>query len=254
MKASGKLVFPIAMAALLSFPAARAAESDSDPKAVAIAVKTLDALGGQAAWESSRYFRFDFFGFRLHHWDRWTGRHRLEGKSREGVEYVVLQDLNARTGKVWLNGLEVTGEEAAKWLENGYGAFINDTYWLLMPYKMRDPGVHLAYDGEETIDGVVYDKLKLTFGKVGLTPGDTYWAYINRQTGLMDRWAYFLEDYTADKKPTVWLWQGWERHGQILLAGKRKNLEDGKERSLGQLGVFESLPDAVFSSPAKVVP
>ncbi len=62
--------------------------------------------------------------------------------------------------------------------------------------------MHLAYDGEETIDGVVYDKLKLTFGKVGLTPGDTYWAYINRQTKLMDRWAYFLEDHAADKKST----------------------------------------------------
>ena len=254
MHSSGKLVVALALVTLSGAWPARAAESDSDPKAVAIATATLEALGGAKAWEASRYFRFDFFGFRTHHWDRWSGRHRLEGKTKEGVEYVVLSDLNTREGKVFLDGKEASGEEAKKWLENAYGAFINDTYWLLMPYKLLDPGVHLKYDGEETLDGVVYDKLKLTFGKVGLTPGDTYWAYINRGTHLMDRWAYFLEGWTADKKPTAWLWQGWERHGGILLSGSRKNLEDGKERSLGQLGVFASLPDSVFDSPAKVAP
>ena len=30
-----------------------------------------------------------------------------------------------------------------------YAIWVNDTYWLLMPYKMKDPGVTLAYDGEE---------------------------------------------------------------------------------------------------------
>ena len=29
-----------------------------------------------------------------------------------------------------------------------YGTWVNDTYWLLMPYKMKDPGVMLAHDGE----------------------------------------------------------------------------------------------------------
>ena len=48
-------------------------------------------------------------------------------------------------------------------LERAYGAWVNDTYWLLMPYKLRDPGVNLAYDGEETLDGQTYDKLLLTF-------------------------------------------------------------------------------------------
>ena len=256
MSASGKLVSKIGLVALLaalfSGLPATAAEEGSDAKAVAIAEGTLAALGGQDAWEKSRYFRFDFFGFRTHHWDRYTGRHRLEGKSREGVEYVVLHNVNTREGEVWLNGAKAEGEDAKQWLERAYGAYINDTYWLLMPYKLLDPGVLLKYDGEETIDGVVYDKLKLTFGKVGLTPGDTYWAYINRTTRLMDRWAYFLEGWTADKKPTAWSWLNWQRFGGILLSGQRKNLDDGSERGLGQLGVFESLPDAVFTSPAKV--
>lgn len=231
---------------------ALAAESDSDSQAVAIAERSLEALGGAKAWEESRFFRFDFFGFRTHYLDRYTGRHRLEGKSKEGVAYVVLMNVNSHEGEVYLDGKKAEGDAAKEWLERAYGAYINDTYWLLMPYKMLDPGVHLHLDGSETIEGVTYDKLKLTFGKVGLTPGDTYWAYINRETGLMDRWDYFLEGWAADKMPTSWLWLDWQRHGGILLSARRKNLEDGSERALGQLGVFKALPESVFSSQTAV--
>lgn len=238
-----------AMAELVVF-AAPAAAADAEAKAVA--ERTLKAMGGAEAWEETRFLRFNFFGARLHHWDRYTGRHRVEGTSREGVSYVVLHNINSREGEVYLDGALQSGESAASWLERAYGAWINDTYWLLMPYKLQDPGVNLRYDGEETIDGTLYDKLQLSFGEVGLTPGDRYWAYINRDSGLMDRWAYHLQDWEAEREPTRWTWSGWAPHGQIMLASKRTNLADGSERELGELAVFDSLPDAVFTSPEPV--
>jgi hypothetical protein len=243
---------PVAALALVLAlaPASGPALAESDPEAVKIAERTLEAMGGADAWEATRFLRFNFFGARLHHWDRHTGRHRLEGE-REGNAYVVLHNLRTREGQVWVNGEPQSGEAAEEWLERAYGAWVNDTYWLLMPYKMRDPGVTLAYDGEEEIDGAVYDKVKLTFDSVGLTPGDTYWAYVNRKTGLMDRWAYFLESYEEDRKPTHWLWLDWQDYGRIKLSPLRKNVEDGSERPLGELAVFDELPDAVFTSPAK---
>lgn len=247
------LVFATALLALTA-PGASAETPASDPKAVALAERTLEAMGGRQAWESTRYLRFNFFGFRLHHWDRYTGRHRLEGKSREGVAYVVLHNVIDRSGRVFLEGREATGEVQKEWLERAYGAWINDTYWLVMPYKLRDPGVVLSDAGEETIDGQVYDKVKLSFESVGLTPGDHYWAYLNRATGLMDRWAYHLEDMKPEDPPTVWTWEGWQRHGRIQLAPKRKNLGDGREVELGQIAVFDALPDSVFESPAPVSP
>ena len=84
-----------------------AAEADSDPKALAIAEASFEAMGGQKGWDATRYFRFNFFGFRLHHWDRQTGQHRLEGATREGVEYVVLHNLNSRQGVAYINGAKV---------------------------------------------------------------------------------------------------------------------------------------------------
>lgn len=244
--ATGLVCFTLGAAAAVG-PDAAAAERD--PRAVALAERCLEAMGGRSALEATRFLRFDFFGFRTHHWDRHTGRHRLEGQGRDGVRYVVLQNLDSREGRVWLDGEEVAGEEAAKRLEAAYGAWINDTYWLLMPYKLLDPGVNLEAAGEETVDGVVYDKVKLTFDGVGLTPGDTYWAYLNRETGLMDRWAYHLQGWEAARAPQHWQWLDWQRYGNIMLSSLRRDPESGDERTLGSIAVFEVLPDAVFTEP-----
>jgi len=233
-------------------PAAAGEVGEADEKAAAIAARTLEAMGGAEAYHATRFLRFNFFGFRLHHWDRHTGRHRLEGEDREGRSYVVLHHLDSREGEVYVDGEKLEGEKKAEWLENAYGAWINDTYWLLMPYKLRDPGVNLGYDGEEEIDGTTYDKLLLTFDGVGLTPGDRYWAYIDRDTGLMDRWAYHLESWEAEREPTHWWWRDWQRYGDVLLSPLRVKVDDGAERPLGELAVFDHLPDSVFESPAPV--
>jgi hypothetical protein len=129
---------------------------------------------------------------------------------------------------------------------------VNDTYWLLMPYKLQDPGVNLAYEGTTELDGKSYDKLHVTFGKVGLTPGDQYWAFINRDTHLMDRWAYLLQDEPREAAPTAWLWQGWQRFGKIQLAPTRQQVGGDRKLELSDIAVFETLPDSVFTSPAPV--
>ena len=243
----------LALAALACLGLARpSAAEGSDGKALEIAERVLEAMGGAEAWQDTRFLRFNFFGFRTHHWDRHTGRHRLEGQTREGQSYVVLHDLGSRQGKVYLDGELASGEAAAQWLERAYGAWVNDTYWLLMPYKLRDPGVLLTYDGEATIGGTTYDRLRLRFEGVGLTPGDTYWAYINRDTSLMDRWEYFLESWEEGREPTGWDWVGWRRYGGIMLSPLRVKVDDGSQRELANLAVLESLDEAAFTDPAPV--
>ena len=136
----------------------------------------MQALGGTEAWNKTRYLRFDFavdrggknVMRRSHTWDKWTGRYRLEATTREGEAYLVLLNIGSKDGRAWLKGTELQGDEARKYLEQAYAAWVNDTYWLLMPYKMKDPGVALALDGEETKGGETWDKLRLTFDNVGL--------------------------------------------------------------------------------------
>ena len=124
---------------------------------------------------------------------------------------------------------------------------MNDTYWLLMPYKLKDPGVTLALDGEETKGGEAWDKLRLTFDNVGLTPKDKYWAYVNRKTGLVDRWDYVLKG--ESKPPTSFTWLNWKKYGRVMLADDRRNATDDMRIHFPVLEVPESLPDALFSAP-----
>ena len=224
----------------------------SDEKAIQIAEQVLEAMGGRTAWEGTRFIRFDFstvregetVRIRSHWWDRQTGRHRVEGTTREtGEPWVVIQNLNTREGAAWQNGKPVPADEMEEPLRRAWGTWVNDTYWLLMPYKLLDPGVTLKHDGEEEIDGKSYDRLHLSFENVGLTPGDQYWAWINRETGLMDRWEYLLQG--RDSK-TGWNWGPWRDYGAIKLAPERHTIDGERTLLLDKISVFEEMPDAVF--------
>ena len=104
-----------------------------------------------------------------------------------------------------------------KQVEAAYGRFINDTYWLLAPWKIFDPGVHLAYDGEKPCPGGgVCDVLKLSFENVGLTPKDVYWLWITRDGRRMLQWQYVLGG--AADPPTTAAWKDWRKMGGLMLS------------------------------------
>lgn len=258
--AAAAVLAVLAALAALAALAGPAAAAEPDPRAVAVADEVMKALGGREAWEATRFLRFDFVVdrdgktvmSRAHLWDKHTGRYRLEGKTREGDAFVVLMDLNTKDGRAWQGGKALEGEAAAKGLERGYAAWVNDTYWLLMPYKMKDPGVTLALDGEETKGEDTWDKVLLTFDNVGLTPKDRYWAFVNRKTKLVDRWQYVLKGESGP--PTVWDWKGWTKKGSILLAPERVSPTEPAKIHFPVLGVLDGVPDEAFSRPETPLP
>lgn len=228
----------------------------TDPKAIEVADRLLRTLGGKDGWDKARYFRFDFVvenngkvvaDFK-HLWDRYTGKYRVEGLTDEGKKYVVLyQNINAKNGDAFVNAKPVEGEEKQKFLDMGYGRFINDSYWLLMPYKWKDPGVHLKYEGTSEGDqGQVWDKVLLTFENVGLTPRDRYWGFVNQKTGLMDKWEYILQ---GGKGPaTVADWLDWRQFGGIMLSTEKKIKGKPTRILFKNLAVSSSLDEKPFTS------
>ena len=114
------------------------------------AESTLEAMGGRDAWGETRFLRWRFMGRRLHHWDRWTGDVRIEADS-----LLVLMNVRTKEGRAWDGGVEITDEAArAKALERGHALWVNDSYWLIMPYKLLDPGAVLRRRGDgELPDG-----------------------------------------------------------------------------------------------------
>lgn len=203
---------------------ARAETADSDPKAVAVADQVMEALGGKARWDALRGIRWSFIievndtvrADRRHAWDKFSGMHRVEGVNRSGQPYCVVHDLNTGRGKAWVAGAPAGGDTLQRLLDYGKAVWVNDTYWFLMPYKMRDPGVTLGYDGEVKDGDVVYDKIALSFHDVGMTPGDHYWVYVNRANHRVEKWDMILQD---EKPPAVGdTWTGWEEHDGLWFA------------------------------------
>jgi hypothetical protein len=229
-----------------------ACEAAADEKATAIAYDMMKALGGQENWDRARFIRFTFVrqGRRLNlTWDRDTGRYRLEAMNDAGVPYVVVMNLHTRQGKAALEGRPLDGQELSEYLNLANRVWTGETYWLLAPYKLRDPGAILAYEGEESAGGVVQDRLHLRFENVGLTPGDQFWLYVNRNTHLLDRWRFKLQGGTEGD----FRWTGWERFGGILLATERVGAT-GERILFEDIIVTDSMPDEVFSSLAPLTP
>jgi len=220
-------------------------------RAQVVADQAMEAMGGKENWDNTRYLRFSFFGSRTHHWDKWTGRYRVTWNDRQSKKaHVLLMNINTKEGKAFVDGEEVTDAEELKALmTRGERAWINDTYWLLMPYKLQDPGVNLVHEGEATIDGKMYDKLHLSFNDVGFSPGDEYWAFINQETHLMDKWEFLLQarEGQEERSRGDWKWNNWQSHGSILLSAEREGV-DGTKRAHTNVGVFEHMDDAVFAS------
>ena len=112
-----------------------------------------------------------------------------------------------------MDGSPIEGDSLRKLVKRSRSMWINDSYWMLMPYKLRDPGVKLSYDGDTLIDGNTYDRLALAFENVGDTPGDHYWVYVNRANHRVERWDMVLE---GDPPPAKsYTWEGWEQHDDL---------------------------------------
>jgi hypothetical protein len=258
---------PLLLLLPLAVPALRpvSALAQPDPQAVAISQRVTEAMGGSDLLQSQRMLVFRFSVVRdgvalsdWHHaWDRFTGDYRLEGTTRDSTQVLVLFNVDSRQGRVWLNGEEAQGDEAAPYLELGYGRFINDSYWLLMPWKWLDPGVHLSYTGTDTVDGEEVDVVQLSFDSgIGLTCNDTYWGYVSRESNLMVRWAYVLQDdegNPGEDEPTVWNWVDWEPvEAGIRFSRRREPAREGStvEIRFPLVRTSAERDDALFAPPA----
>ncbi len=106
---------------------------------------------------------------------------------------------------------KATPEQAAK----AWGWFINDSYWLLMPSKLMDAGVHRALDEQ--------GRLVLTFGDVGLTPGDRYALTIDPDKARIARWDFKLQS----GRQGHFKWLNYQKFGPLTLSTRRVSDDGG---------------------------
>lgn len=213
-------------------------ESGSDPKAIAIADEVMTAMGGRKAWDNTCFLTWSFFGRRKHFWNKCTGDIRIESLPDSTV---YLMNIYSGKGTVRIGAADITDPSLLDSLmDKAMAYWINDSYWLVMPFKLKDSGVTLKYVGEgKTEQNADADILQLTFKSVGVTPENKYHLWVDKSSKLVTQWAYFSKN--ENQKPDfITPWDNYKKVGNILLSGGR-----GK-RSLTEIDAPENIPDALF--------
>lgn len=224
-----------------------------------LARRVYDASGGPEAWHSLSYLRFTYALERngerqrtvVHFWNRQTGDYRVEMRGPGGQPYVALFNVNTLQGQAYWQGDTLDAASSAEQLEVAYRRFTNDTYWLLAPFKLFDPGVVRTYAPDSSTAET--EALHLSFGNVGLTPGDQYWLFIDRATGRLVRWTYVLESDGPQTTPRSFVWEDYEEHiapaGPVYFATRKRGVGTPVAIYTDGIETPTLVPDDLFTDP-----
>jgi hypothetical protein len=207
----------------------------SDERAIEIADQVMEAMGGRKAWDNTRYIQWNFFGIRDLFWDKQSGDVQIEMPDNLTIFFNVHQD---GEGVVQRNGEAYTQADSIQYFtKRGKSIWINDSYWLTMPFKLKDSGVTLTYEGQDTtMQGEAAEVVGLTFEEVGNTPENKYLVYVTPTDSLVKQWDFYRN--ATDSLPSFSTpWANYERYGDILLSDNRG------ERALDDIAVYEELPN-----------
>lgn len=178
------------------------ADAEAETSAEQLAEKTWRASGGEN-WSNVKTIDFTFtvikggktVGSVEHHWDVPAQTDQVKWKGKD----------------VTVNLAEPGSDEDSK---AAYARWVNDSYWLVAPLKLKERGVKVADGGNKEMDGKKCQVLHLSFEQVGLTPKDQYNWYIDPDTGLMTSWDYM----PGPGKMEHMTWSDYQKSGGLTLA------------------------------------
>ncbi|WP_010521766.1 DUF6503 family protein [Aquimarina agarivorans] len=160
----------------------------------------------------------------------------------------VVQSLVNNKVAVTLNGEAVTDPKAV-----GTADFLRkvNIFWFAMMYKLNDPGTVYEYQGNEEVDGVTYDKVRLTY-KSAVTKkekNDEYILYFNPSTHLVD-FFYFNIVGMGITKPVIKMSLEYEQINGVYVATTRKSFAPNEKGEYTLNGEYTS-SDVKFNNGFK---
>jgi hypothetical protein len=214
--------------------------ANSDPRAVELADSIMNAMGGRRNWDNTRYISWDF-GSRSLMWDKKDNRVRIESQ-KDSTIYLV--DLDKLQGRVSIKGQEIAEPDSLKkMLTKGKSIWINDSYWLVMPFKLKDTGLTIKCIGEDTMRaGTKCNVLELTFNDIGDTPQNKYRIFVDASDNLVKQWSYYSNS-NQDSANFTRPWDNYQKYGDILISADRSDGAGPKN-----VKVDKTLPDKIFTA------
>lgn len=144
---------------------------EQGPEADQLATRMLKALNHDA-YKATDYIEFTFMK-----------RHRFEWYKTDNTCVVywknVKVDLNLAYNEksdVYISDTKYDGKEKQEYIQKAVDLFNNDSFWLVAPYKVFDPGVERRLVKTK----VNKDALLVTYTNGGSTPGDSYLWHLDK--------------------------------------------------------------------------
>jgi len=130
-----------------------------------LATQMLAALD-EEAYVNTDYLEWTFKGRHHYKWYKTDNTCEVSWDSFK----VILDFENKNNSKVFVAEQEYKGVEKQKYIDKATSYFNNDSFWLVAPYKVFDPGT------ERRLITTKNDKkaLLVTYTSGGTTPGDSY--------------------------------------------------------------------------------
>ena len=229
-----------------SYPAApgfRAEESED--RGVDLANEVMARQGGYERWKQARYLAWTYYGA-YHIWDKKLGIYRQEKDRR-----VILMSVVKPEGKVFMDGkriLEPT--ETRELLEQNFIIWRFATDFLVLPFRLKDPGVSLRYGGPGlTMARDTADILEMTYHGTGPTGGGRNQLWISRKDHLVTQWAFYTDSVTTTPA-FVRDWLDYRNYNGLLLASQRNS--DHDTLTVSHITVLDTLPPDLFFSARAV--
>lgn len=212
---------------------------ESDSTAIAIADSVAIYSGGKRALDTANFIHFNFFGARDLFWDRENDIVKIISKR---TDFKAIYNLKLDTGRIFINGAEQFDTDSLKkYKDVARAIWINDTYWLLFPYKLKDSGVTLKYVGmgQDQAENAAHI-LQLTFQDVGETPENKYLAYVSADNYRVIQWDYYAN--ATDSVPAIVTpWLDYKNYNGLWLSGNR-----GKYK-IPFIEVYSELDSAMYN-------
>ncbi|MEQ9404872.1 MAG: hypothetical protein RIM99_14870 [Cyclobacteriaceae bacterium] len=167
------------------------------PEAEELADEMLKAINKEG-YDTLSYIEFVFRNSHYHKWDKKNNAVVVKWEDQE-----IYLDLNRKMET--FNLLEL----------QAYEYFINDSFWVVAPYKVRDPGVIRS-----TVEVDNGRGLLITYSTGGLTPGDSY-LWILDENGFPKAWKLWTSNIPVGG--LEFSWDGWVIMNDVWFS----NLHEG---------------------------
>ncbi|MEQ8471230.1 MAG: hypothetical protein RIC35_08590 [Marinoscillum sp.] len=148
-------------------------------------------------------------------WDYPRGHSFVWRKVEDSVtvswdDYKVTFKTKTLDGRAYDAGKALSGNDKADALQTAWEFFANDSFWLVAPFKVRDPGTSRAYVKSERGEGIL-----VTYSSGGVTPGDSY-LWILDEDFRPKYWHLWTQKVPIGG--IEFMWHGWEQHENVWFA------------------------------------